>query len=285
MPIEPWRSAQTRFETGALWGRSDSTNSGPLVDVEDAEAGLGDARVVERRPAQRERLVRVGVERLVDDRPVVGAADLEQLRLVAPADRDLLVLDLQRPTLAAKLVRVAVDPLDEEVHHVGHRVGQRPGDVVVLAEDDPDPAGEGGAAAAPAVDLDPKLVGDAGHRGREVRVAGQQRAAGRRALGRHRPVVRAGRLRGEPERRSQLVELADQAGAVAAPGPARRERHRVAGRITGLEARGALGTELAGHVGAQQLALPVGRERRTRAAWSSPASRRGATARSRCARA
>ena len=102
-PIEPWRSAQTRLETGALWGASDSTSSAPARHREHPEARLGDAGPVEAGPAQRERLGVVGSERLVDDRAVSGRADDEPLRLAAP-DLDRL-LDHRRAAAARRRAR------------------------------------------------------------------------------------------------------------------------------------------------------------------------------------
>ena len=88
------------------------------VQIEHAREGRG---LVERQPAQRQRLGVVGAERLVDDRAVVGAAHLEQLGVGAALDRDLLAHDLERQPLIFEQVAIALDPLDEEVLDVGHR--------------------------------------------------------------------------------------------------------------------------------------------------------------------
>ena len=57
-------------------------------------AALGEQRVLKRRPGQRERLLVIGTERLVHDRPVVGDRDVEGVGLGPSLDIDLLVDDL-----------------------------------------------------------------------------------------------------------------------------------------------------------------------------------------------
>ena len=61
-------------------------------------------RVLKRRPGQRQRLLVVGAERLVHDRPVVGDRDVELVRLRASLDPDLLAHDLGAAPLALELV-------------------------------------------------------------------------------------------------------------------------------------------------------------------------------------
>ncbi len=97
-----------------------------------------------------------------------------------------------------------------------------------------------------------------GHARRQVRVAGDQRRAGRAARAGDRPVVGAAGLGGEPERAPHGVDLLDDREAVAAPGLLGDDR--VVGRVGGVEAGGQLRPQGPHHVGPQQLALPVGRE-------------------------
>jgi hypothetical protein len=59
------------------------------------------------------------------------------LGTVPTADGDQLLDDLERAALPLELVVLVLDPLDEEVLGVRHHVGEREGDVVVLAERDP----------------------------------------------------------------------------------------------------------------------------------------------------
>jgi hypothetical protein len=162
--------------------------------------------------------------------------------------------------LALELVAPRIDALDEQVHRVGGSVGERPGDIVVLAEGDPDPAGERGTAAKPITEVKPQVVGDPRHARREVRVAGEQRAAGGRTIGGDRPVVGARDVGREPELLTQRRDLLDDRRAVALPRLPRRQHHRIAGRVAGVEPGRELGTQGADEVGAQQLAFPVARE-------------------------
>ena len=69
---------------------------GPAGEVEDPEAGGADAWEPQPAPAQRQRLEVVGLQRAVHDRPVVGLADDQPLRIAA-LDLDLLLDDRQRP--------------------------------------------------------------------------------------------------------------------------------------------------------------------------------------------
>ena len=70
--------------------RASSTSSAPLVGSRTRGLGRVSRRHVERRQAQRQRLGLVGAEDVVDDRAVVGRADLEPLGLGAAPDGDLL---------------------------------------------------------------------------------------------------------------------------------------------------------------------------------------------------
>ena len=119
-----------------------ATSSGPERIPCRSNIALEGGRLVEGDPAQGERLGVVGAERLVDERAVVGDPHVEHLRLVAALDRDLLAHDLERLPLVLEQVAIALDPLDEEVLHVGHHVGEGPADVVVLAHVDAGHAGQ-----------------------------------------------------------------------------------------------------------------------------------------------
>ena len=148
------------------------------ADLEQLEHAGEGGRLVERLPAQRQRLGLVGAERLVDDRAVVGDPHVEHLRLGAALDGDLLAHDLQRPPLVLEQVALALDPLDEEVLDVGHDVGEGPADVVVLAHVDARHPRHRGAADEALAVAQADLVPDARHARGQVRVAGDQRRAG-----------------------------------------------------------------------------------------------------------
>ena len=189
--------------------------------------GRGEAGEVERHEAQRQRLGVVGAERLVDDWAVVGLADDESVRLRAPLDGDLLLDHLQGPRPSLELIGVAVDPLDEQVHDVGHHVGERPGKVVVLAHEHAGQPRKRRPAAKAILVIETHLVGDSRHARRQVRVARQKRPASRRTGPRDGPVVRSAGLDREANRVPNAADLLGQAEAIARP--------RLLGvRITGL---------------------------------------------------
>ena len=183
-----------------MWPESFSTSSGPRGHVEHLVHPGEGGRFGERVQARASGSAVVGAERLVDDRAVVGLAHDQAVGL-ASLDRDLLLAHLEPPPLAFEDVLLALDPLDEEVLDVGHHVGDRPGDVVVLAHVDPRHPRQRGAADETAA------RGAARSRTRcpacsgQVRVTGDQRRAGHRAGAGDGPVVGAAGLRGEAERR------------------------------------------------------------------------------------
>ena len=231
---------------------------GPGGHIKKLKGAVEGGRFAQREPGEGQRLGVVGAERLVDERPVVGLADLQHVGALAALHGDLLAVGRQRPPLVLEEVPVAVDPLDVEVLHVGHHVGDRPADVVALAHVDARHAGQGGAADEAPAAAQLHLLPDRGHARRQVRIAGDQRHPGHGTLTGHRPVVGAAGLGGEPERAPHRVDLLDQRQALAVP--RRLVDDRVVARIGRVEARGQLGAELPHHVGAQQLALPVGAE-------------------------
>ena len=103
---------------------------------------------------------------------MVGLAD-DDLRGLGTALHLDLLLDLrERPPLAAELIRVAVDPLDEQVHDVRHHVRERPGDVVVLPHHHAGQARQRGTAAKALATVETHLVRDAGHARGQVGIAG-----------------------------------------------------------------------------------------------------------------
>ena len=231
---------------------------GAGADPVQLEHPLEGGRLVEGDPAQGKRLGVVGAERRVDERAVVGDADVEHLGRVAALDGDLLAHDLERPPLVLEQVAVALDPLDEEVLDVGHHVGEGPADVVVLAHVDAGHARQRGAADEAVAEREADLVPDARHALRQVGVAGDQRRAGCAQRAADRPVVGAARLGGHADRAAHRVDLLGEAEAVARPRFLGDDR--VVRRVARVELGRQLGAELAGHVGAQQLLLPVGRE-------------------------
>ncbi len=180
--------------------------------------------------------------------------------LVLPTHADQLLDDLERPLLALELVALVLDPLDEEVLDVRHHVGEGEGDVVVLAQGDTRQAWDRGAAAEAPAELQAELVPDTRHPAGQMRVAGEQGAAGLRASGRHRPVVRAAGRRGQADLLAHATDLLRQSQAVAVESLPGMEHHRVSLRVGGIDLRGALLAELADQVRTEQLPLPVGRE-------------------------
>ena len=88
----------------------------------------------------------------------------------------------------------AAGVFDVDVLHVGAEVGEAPGDVVVVADDDEGIAGEGdsGGVEVRGGGLEIGLVPDAGDAVGEVHVVGEERLAGGGAGAGDDPVVGAG---------------------------------------------------------------------------------------------
>ena len=231
---------------------------GARAHVQHRRVRPRDRRLRARHPRQRERLGFVRTQRLVHDRAVVGLASLQLHRVVA-ADIDFLLEGHEVAPLAVEHVALALDPLDEQVHHVRHRVRERPGHVVVVAERDPERARQRRAPAEPVAQAERHLVGDAGHRRRQVRVPCNQRALCGRARRRHGPVVRARCLDRHPQEPADRVHSLGQLGAGTGGDP-RRQDERIIRRVAGIELRRQLRADLARQVRAKELALPIGRE-------------------------
>ena len=202
---------------------------GARAHVQHRRVRPRDRRLRARHPRQRERLGFVRPQRLVHDRAVVGLASLQLHRVVA-ADIDLLLEGHEVAPLAVEHVALALDPLDEQVHHVRHRVRERPGHVVVVAERDPERARQRRAPAEPVAQAERHLVGDAGHRRRQVRVPCNQRALCGRARRRHGPVVRARCLDRHPQEPADRVHSLGQLGAGTGGDP-RRQDERIVRRV------------------------------------------------------
>ena len=153
-----------------------------------------------RRPADRHRRgIRQPLVDVVEDRPVDRRADLEVERFLA-GHLDLLVADLERgrhPVVEVGVRVRRVDGLDDEILDVGVDVGGAPRDAGVVAEDDAGHARERDAGdVVRAVGRDgPAMEAvdepDRRHRDAEVRVVGEQGAAGQRHPRADDPVVRA----------------------------------------------------------------------------------------------
>ncbi len=165
-------------------------------------------------------------------------AHAQHQRLILTLHADCLVAHIHRDPLAVDLVLVGVgrvQALDVEILHVGSDVGHPPGDAVVVPDHDPRRARKREAAQLvrarvallDAVQAD--LVPDRRHLNAEVRVVGEERAAGFRQFPADHPVIRADALtasKGQPsERRS-----GGQGGKVQRR-EGRRSRERAAGHV------------------------------------------------------
>ena len=142
-----------------------------------------------------------------------------------PAILDDLLPARDRLPVAVAQVGVADDPLEVEVGDVGAEVGEAPGDVGVVADDDARHPGEREAAdvgagrlgrdrAAVQAVLDPHP----GLADGEVRVVGEQRPARRRALPGDGPRVGADALAASDELRHRVERLVDGGVRAVAPG-------------------------------------------------------------------
>jgi len=232
----------------------------PVASPVQQEDGLGVLAGLGHHRAQRQRSLLAGDTR-ADDRPVAGHQDLLHHRLAPTAHADLLPHDLAVHPLAAGLVLtrvLGVDPLHEQVIAVGHGIGDAPGDAIVVADDDPRHAGNGGADHIGAAAVEMHLVPDVGHLQGQVGIVGQQRLARRRFRAVHRPVVAAA-----PSGTGQLLHLAQllqQRRSQAAALSPRRDDKRRPYRIARLHTGGLLRTQPLHYPRADDLSVPVAGE-------------------------
>ena len=133
----------------------------------------------------------VAVGEVADHRSVAGLAHGQHLVGLA-ADLDPFLAHGERTRAVGSLVfAIAGRRFDEHVLHVGAGGGEGPGDVAVVAEDQERHAWGGGAGQHAVRCLDPRQVPDAGKAERQMRIAGEQRRAGRGVAAVHRPFVRS----------------------------------------------------------------------------------------------
>ena len=174
-------------------------------------------RLLEHRPAHREpvaillsqRSTMREVERIHGEEFALGAAiALDTLLERTPGAVDEVL----------RRMRVEIDLFTVEVEHVRARVRERPGDVAIEAEYDRREPGDGDAVDVESTRNDELcLVPDRWQAQLEVRVAGEQRLAGRRATRCDRPVVAregarllpAGRFR-RGARRHEVADRGDE---------------------------------------------------------------------------
>ena len=157
--------------------------------------------------------------RLAHDQDLVGFA----------AHLDALLAHGEGAGAVGRLVlAVARRRLDEHVLHIGARGGEAPGDVAVVAEHQERHARRGGAGQHAVRRLDPRQVPDAGKAERQMRIAGEQRGAGRGMAAVHRPLVRcrAGQRERVREPRQHGGEFGRRRGSGRAPAPLRAVRRR-----------------------------------------------------------
>lgn len=129
----PSTSAYTQFWMGAWYDAMAASKFAPVLRQVDApEGGKGRVAVIERRPAQCQRLG-CPLHDVGDDRAVTGAPDGDD-DVGGPLDLDRLVGDRHRFQRAVVLGgAVGVEPLDVEILHVGHEVRDAPGNALVVA--------------------------------------------------------------------------------------------------------------------------------------------------------
>ena len=188
---------------GAAEGGEGGGEGGPVDGGIDAEEGGRDVGGIVDGPAEGEGALFVGEERGDEGRgvgAVLGGGDIEDdVGAVADVD-DLALVEEGVPGAVGGLVlgggAGAAGVLDVEVLHVGAEVGEAPGDVVVVADDDEGIAGEGDSGGVEVAGgrggLEVGCVPDAGDAVVEVHVVREQRLAGGGAGSGDGPVVGAG---------------------------------------------------------------------------------------------
>jgi hypothetical protein len=190
---------------------------------------------------------------------VACAAD-HQLDIGAATHRDLLAADLEgaRPLWRQVAVAGAIDEaLDVEVLHVGHHVGDAPGDTIVAPDHDAGQARNRGAddvarRCAHMGEIPDRRIGD-----QQMRVVGQQWLAAGAACTRDDPVVRcrrSGRQCRSEGRHALPVEVAVERSELW-----RRTARAILG-IVQQQPVDLLGREAGSQPGPHDLLLDVGRE-------------------------
>ena len=145
-----------------------------------------------RRPANRQ-LVALAVYNVVDDGAVAGNQYV-QVDIFTAVDLDGLVDYLHILPLALKLILarvIRVDFLDVEVLDIGADVGNTPGNVLVVADDDTGHPGKGEAHHVHFRGVQPHFIPDGGHLNAEVGVVCQQGHPGVGMFAADDPVVAA----------------------------------------------------------------------------------------------
>lgn len=175
---------------GAAEGGERADEGGAAFGGVDGEKGGRDVCGVEEGPAEGDG-AGLGGQKWGDDRcgnrAVLGEADVEgEVGVAADVDR-LRAVEDGAPAAVGGLELLlrpgAAEVLDVEVLDVGAEVGEPPGDVGVVADDDEGGAGKGdagdmeGGCGRGCGSFEAGLVPDAGHGVAEVHVVGEQRLA------------------------------------------------------------------------------------------------------------
>ena len=201
-----------------------------------------------------------------EDRAVARGADGDD-HVAQAADADDLLSDLGRLPRAVDLVArgvVGVEALDVDVLHVGESVGDAPGAMLVVADDDAGHAGQGEAGNVVIAAAEVIGVPDGREDGRQVGVVGQLRPAAGGARPADNPVVAAQAL--AHERRAdravgnRLAERAQQPFGQAAADGRVGDGRQIVRAVDRRQVGGALRPQLVEKPGAQQFRLPVARQ-------------------------
>jgi len=238
---------------------------GPVGGAVGGQHGAQMAAGAEERPV----VAQIGMvtgQQVGEDGAVAGGAH-GQPHVAQAADANRLLDDFGRPPLAVDLVArrvVRVEALDIYVLDVGEGVGDAPGAVVVVADDDAGHAGQGEAADVVVAAVQMDGVPDGREDGRQVGVIGQLRPAALCARPSDDPVVAAQAPADEGQADwavgHRLAESANQPLGQAATDALIGQRRGVVGAVDGGHVGGALRAEFVQQPGAQQFRLPVARQ-------------------------
>ncbi len=193
-------SATSRFCTGELISAAATpaccTDCRSVQRQQPRGRGIAGLQIAHRHRHDRP----IRMVQIADHRPMPGLPHRQHhVRLAADLDPLLAHRERLRPVGSLVFAR-AGRRLDENVLHVGAGGGEGPGDLAVMPQHQERHAGRGRARQHPARHVDAGKIPDAGKAERQMRIAGQQRRAGRGMPPVHRPLVR-GALRHRVGRR------------------------------------------------------------------------------------